>query len=204
VGLVPRAALAFALVAAAGSVTMALFYFQRAWARRMTERTVGLLSPRLAAWLAAKLEQAASGLGFLAYPKLALPFLLATVAYWLLNAATFWVLALGCHIDSIGFWGAVTTMGVVALGIIVPATPGFFGAFQFATYAGLAVYLAPEVVTTRGAAYAFLGYVLPVGMSALTGLVAVLANPRALRLLTGDGGDDPSAAENLARPGETG
>lgn len=201
VNIVPRAALLFALASAGGCVVMSLFYFQRAWARRMTERTVGLVSPRLADFLASKLEQTANGLGFLSNPKVAVPFVLCTLAYWLLNATTFWVLALGTGIGSIGYWGAAATMGVLALGIVVPATPGFFGAFQFATYAGLAMYLPPEVVTTKGAAYAFLGYVLPVGMSTLIGVIGILAKPRAMLALTGAAEGNVAGAENLATPG---
>jgi glycosyltransferase 2 family protein len=200
VALVPQTAFVSALVFASGCLVMSVFYFQRAWARRMTELVVGAVSPRAATFLATKLEQMAEGLGFLSNPALSIPFVLATAAYWLLNAGTFWVLAVGCGLESIGYWGAAATMGVVALGILVPATPGFFGMFQLATYAGLAMYLAPDVVMGRGSAYAFLGYVLPVGLSALAGLVAVLVKPRALLLLTGAPVESATSAENLARP----
>src|SRR6185369_2440644 len=140
-----------------------------------------------------------------AEPKNALPFLVATVLYWLLNATTWWLLARGCGLGSIGFWGATATMGVVALGILVPATPGFFGAFQFATFAGLSMYFAPDVVMGRGAVYAFLGYVLPIGMTMVVGIVSVLASPRALLLLANPSDADPTpAAENLAGPNAVG
>jgi hypothetical protein len=201
VDLVPRTALISALVFALGCVVMGVFYFQRTFARRMTELVVGAVSPRAAAFLATKLEQMAEGLGFLANPALSIPFVLATVAYWLLNAATFYVLAVGCGLGSIGYFGAAATMGVVALGILVPATPGFFGMFQLATYAGLAMYLSPEVVMGRGSAYAFLGYVLPIGLSALMGLLGVVAKPSALLLLTSaPAPEDAAPAENLADP----
>jgi hypothetical protein len=173
--LVPGAALSAAIVFAVGSVVMGVFYLWRSWARRMTELVVGMVSIRLARWLAARVEEIAEGLGFLKQPRYAVPFVLATAAYWLLNATTFWVLADACGLGGIGFFGATATMGVVALGILVPATPGFFGAFQLATYAGLAMYLAPEVVMQKGATFTFLGYVLPVGLSLLGGVVALVA-----------------------------
>jgi glycosyltransferase 2 family protein len=173
--LVPGAALTAALVFAAGSVVMGIFYLWRGWAQRMTELVIGLVSLRLARWLAARVGEIAEGLGFLKQPRYAVPFILATVTYWLLNGATFWVLAEGTGLGDIGFFGAAATMGVVSLGILVPATPGFFGAFQLATYAGLAMYLAPDLVMSKGATFTFLGYLLPVGLSVVAGVVALLA-----------------------------
>ncbi|HSU41337.1 MAG TPA: lysylphosphatidylglycerol synthase transmembrane domain-containing protein [Polyangiaceae bacterium] len=199
VAIVPGLALTCALVFASGCVVMGVFYFWRDFARRLTERVVGLVSLPLARWLAAKIEQMAQGLGFLARPRQAVPFMLLTLAYWGLNAVGFWLLAVGCGID-IGFFGATATMGVVALGIIVPATPGFFGAFQLAIYAGLAMYLPPDAVTDAGSVYAFLGYVLPIGLTMFVGVLGVLAKPRALLALTGEPEQlAPSASENLAR-----
>jgi glycosyltransferase 2 family protein len=173
--LVPGAALSAAIVFAVGSVVMGVFYLWRAWARKMTEVVIGIVSLRFARWLSARVEEVAQGLGFLKEFRYALSFVLATVAYWLLNATTFWILADACGLGEIGFFGATATMGVIALGILVPATPGFFGAFQLATYAGLAMYLAPELVMNKGATFAFLGYVLPVGLSVLAGVLAAIA-----------------------------
>jgi hypothetical protein len=204
VDIVPRMAVVCALVFASGCVVMGVFYFWRAWARRVTELVVGLVSLGLARWIAAKIEQMAEGLGFLANPRHAVPYLTLTVGYWFLNAATFWVLAVGCGLGKIGYFGATATMGVVALGIIVPATPGFFGAFQLATYAGLAMYLPAEAVTEAGSVYAFLAYALPIGLTAATGIGGVLTKPRALLLLTGDAAEhdpSPAASAGLTAPG---
>jgi glycosyltransferase 2 family protein len=194
VALVPRVAFVSALVFTSGFVVLGVFYYWRAWARRMTELVVGVVSLKFARWIAAKIEQMAEGLGFLAYPRFAVPYVCVTLAYWLLNAATFWVLACGCGLGHIGYFGATATMGVVALGILVPATPGFFGAFQIAIYAGLAMYLEPEAVTTAGSVYAFLGYALPIGLTSIVGLLGILAKPRALLLLTGEAEPEPGAA----------
>ena len=194
VEIVPRMAFVCSLLFATGCVVMGVFYFFRTFARRVTETVVGLVSPRLAQWVAGKIEQMAEGLGFLSNARQAVPYLTATVAYWLLNAASFYILARGCGLGSIGFWGATATMGVVALGILVPATPGFFGAFQFAIYAGLAMYLAPDVVIKAGSVYSFLGYALPIGLTMLAGLVALAAKPSALLGIT----SGVAGSENLA------
>ncbi|HEV8551025.1 MAG TPA: lysylphosphatidylglycerol synthase transmembrane domain-containing protein [Polyangiaceae bacterium] len=203
VAIVPRMATVSSLVFATAGAVMALFYFQRAFARRLTELVLGVFSKKLAAWVAHKIEQMADGLSFLREPANAVPFVIATIVYWLLNATTWWLLAQGCGLEQVGFWAASATMGVTALGILVPATPGFFGAFQFATFAGLAMYLAPDAVMSRGAVYAFLGYLLPISLTALVGIGCMLAKPRALLLLAG--GEDAAGVpvvptENLAGP----
>jgi uncharacterized membrane protein YbhN (UPF0104 family) len=189
-------------VFASGCVVMGIFYFWRDFAQRVTERVVGVVSLPLARWIAGKIGQMAQGLGFLARPRQAVPFLLFTALYWGLNAAGFWLLAEGCGIH-IGFFGGTATMGVVALGIIVPATPGFFGAFQLAIYAALAMYLPPDDVIDAGSVYAFLGYALPIGLTMVCGVIGVLVKPSALLALTGDPeGAQPAAAEgtNLGVP----
>jgi glycosyltransferase 2 family protein len=180
--LVPAAARSAATVFATSLIVMAVFYWRRAWARRVTEAVLGVISLRFARWVASTLEQVAEGLSFLTKPRYTLPFLAATVVYWLLNASTWLLLAHGCGLAGVGFFGAAATMGVTALGILVPSTPGFFGAFQLAIYAGLAMYLSPALVMSAGSAYAFFGYVMPMGLTVLTGLLAAIALPRAENL----------------------
>jgi hypothetical protein len=191
VDIVPRMALVCAVVFASGCIVMGIFYFWRDWARRVTETVVGVVSVPLARWLATKIGQMADGLGFLARPRHAIPYLIATTIYWLLTSAMFWSLAVGCGLEKVSYFGAMTTVGVVGLGILAPATPGFFGAWQLATYAALAMYLPPETVTEAGSVYAFLGYVLPIGMTVLAGVAGILAKPRALLLLS----SEPEARE---------
>ncbi|HTQ05402.1 MAG TPA: lysylphosphatidylglycerol synthase transmembrane domain-containing protein [Polyangiaceae bacterium] len=194
VEIVPRAAFVSALFFTSVCVVMAIFYFWRAWARQMTEVVIGLVSLKFARWLAGKIEQMAEGLGFLAYRRYSVPYVSATVLYWFLNAACFWVLACGCGLGHIGYFGAVATMGVVALGILFPATPGFFGPFQLATYAALAMYLDADAVTGVGSVYAFLAYTLPIGLTTVVGIIGILLKPSALLNLA----SEPRAEANAA------
>ena len=46
-----------------------------------------------------------------------------------------WILARGCGIENISIVQAFVVMGVLGVGILVPAGPGLFGAFQASTYA---------------------------------------------------------------------
>jgi hypothetical protein len=176
--LVPAAARSAATAFAAAIIVMGIFFWRRAWARRITEAALGWISLRFARWLATAIEQVAEGLSFLTELRATLPFLAATLVYWLLNAASWYVLAVGCGLGGVGFFGAAATMGVAALGILVPSTPGFFGAFQLAIYAGLAMYLPPDLVMSSGSAYSFFGYALPIGLTMITGLVGLFALPR--------------------------
>ncbi len=175
VSVVPGAAYAALAVFAAAFSVMGLFYWRRAWARRVSERVVGIVSKPLASWLADRVEQIADGLSFLPRLRYALPFLAVTVAYWLLNAASTWLLAWGCGFESITFWQAAVNVGVLALGILLPNAPGFFGAFQISIYAGFAMYFEPRLVTGPGAAFVFLVYisqlVITLGAAALAMVV---------------------------------
>jgi hypothetical protein len=156
--LVPRATYTAIAFFAAVFTTMGVFYFWRAWARRMTEAVIGLVSKRLANWLSDKVEHVANGLRFLPRASATIPFLLITVLYWCLNASGIWLVCNGAGL-AISYSQAFVVMGVLALGILVPNAPGFFGSFQISIYAGLAMFIAPERVMVAGAAAVFILYV---------------------------------------------
>lgn len=172
--IVPGAAYSALAVFGAAFLVMGVFYWRRALARSLTERVVGLVSQKLAAWLAERVEKVASGLSFLPRWRSSAPFLGLTVSYWLLNAAASWLLAWGAGFDRITYAQACVSMGVLALGILVPNAPGFFGAFQISIYAGLAMYFPAELVVGPGSAFVLLIYVCQVvitGAGAAIGLV---------------------------------
>ena len=138
---------------------MTLFYLRPILGRMLVARTLGLVSRRFAEKMADFVARTADGLKFLPDLRYLLPFLLETTAYWGINAFSIWVLARGCGIDSITFVQACAVMGVVGVGILVPAGPGLFGAFQASTYAGLAMYFHDDVVLGPGSVFVFLLYV---------------------------------------------
>lgn len=156
--LVPRAAYAALFVFAVAFALMGVFYWRRDFARRVTHRLVGLVSHRLAEWLSERVERVADGLRFLPEARYTLPFTLATVSYWAINAAGTWLLAWGCGLTDYSFWHATVTTGVLALGVLVPNAPGYFGAYQISVYASFAMYYPSETVASAGAAYVFLAY----------------------------------------------
>jgi len=197
--IVPRSAYAALVLFSVAFTVMGVFYANRVWARRMTERVVGVVSPRLATWLADRVEHVGEGLRFLPDRRLAASFVGATVLYWMLNAAALWVLAWGCGFDRFTYAEACTTIGVIAVGILIPNAPGFFGAYQLAFYAALAVFYPPELVMGQGAALVLLVYssqllitIAAAGVGLLlerTGVREVLAEEAAPKLAPSTGTD---------------
>jgi len=195
---VPRLAYAALALFAVAFLVMGLFYAQRSFARRATERLVGWLSPKLATWLADRVEHVASGLGFLPNARHTVPFVLTTAAYWLLNAAGTWLVAWGVGFENFSFVEGMVTTGVVALGLLAPNAPGFFGAYQISFYAGLAVFYPREMVIGPGAACVALVYSCQLFLTIAGAGLGFLLERTDVRLAL-----EPDAAGNLAGPGPT-
>jgi hypothetical protein len=169
-----------ALFAVAFTV-MGVFYAKRELARRITLRVVGVASPRFATWLADRVENVGDGLRFLPNVRLAAAFVGVTFFYWMLNSAGLWLIGWGCGFDRYSYFEACSTTGVIALGILVPNGPGFFGAYQLAFYAALAVFYPPDLVQGRGSALVLLVYschLLLNIVAALIGTVLLRTGPK--------------------------
>lgn len=137
---------------------MGVFFWRRDLARRVTHAVVGIVSHRLAVHAARIVEGVADGLRFLPSPRHLLPFLTETLVYWGINAAGVWLLGWGTGLWEMTFAQACVVMGVVGIGILVPAGPGYFGAFQLSTYMALAMYFPEGAIKSSGAAFVFLLY----------------------------------------------
>jgi uncharacterized protein (TIRG00374 family) len=97
------------------------------------------VAPRFEPRMRALLEGFVSGLHVLRSPKLLAEVFFWTVLHWLCNAFAFWLgfRALGLTTP---FSAGLLIQGLIAIGVSVPSTPGFFGPFEFFGKAGLAVY----------------------------------------------------------------
>jgi uncharacterized protein (TIRG00374 family) len=166
----------------AGSVLLAFsgallalgaFLWQRALAVKLTERVFKLFSPDLGNLLARKVDSVADGIRSIGDPRLALGFLLETLAYWGTNAWFMWTLAHACGLP-LAFGHAVAVMGVLALGILLPSGPGLFGNFQVAVSAALKLYFPAAVVSNQGSVFVFLLYVLNALMMVAIGVIPML------------------------------
>ena len=88
------------------------------------------------------LREFADGLGVLRHPGRFLAVLGWTALHWLVNAVAIWV---GFRAVGIGvpFSAAVLTQGLIAIGVALPAAPGFFGTFELIGKSSLAIYGVP-------------------------------------------------------------
>ncbi len=185
---VPRAAYGALTLFVTAFALMGTFFFARDFARRSTFAVIGLVSRRLAERLAGIVERIADGLRFLPSPGHLVPFLCETLAYWAVNAAGVQLLAWGCGLTGITLAQAAVTVGCLGVGILVPAGPGYFGAFQLATYMALAMYFPEASLIGPGAAFVFFLYVTQVGVHVVAmalGLFLNRVDPRA-GVRTGD------------------
>jgi glycosyltransferase 2 family protein len=108
----------------------------------MAEAIAGVVSPKVALKVRGLLEGFVSGLGVLSSPRLAAEVMWWTVLHWLTNAAAFYIGFLALEIQA-PISAAFFTQGLIAIGVAVPSSPGFFGVFEAAGTAGLGLYGIP-------------------------------------------------------------
>jgi len=156
-------------------IAMTAFYVSRELARRTLKRALSWISPRAADWSAAALERLADGLRFLPSSANLISYLCVTGAYWGLTFAAYGLLLRGAGFEATSAQ-AVAVVGVLGLGVVVPAGPGLFGAFQMAFFSALALFFPIEHVKSQGAVLVFVAYVtnlVVVGVQLLAGFSLV-------------------------------
>jgi uncharacterized protein (TIRG00374 family) len=62
-----------------------------------------------------------------------------TVLAWLLNGSAGWLGLRAFHVDAPA-WAALTLQGILAIGVALPSSPGFFGPFEASGRAALGLY----------------------------------------------------------------
>jgi len=104
------------------------------------------LSPRLAGAIENKLVNMIRGFEVLRDKQNLAVFVVWSLVYWFANGLGVWLLAKGFHtLDpafDLGLVAALATMGIVAVGIMLPNSPGNFGQFQWFTLLGLSITIA--------------------------------------------------------------
>lgn len=157
---------------------LALFRWKQRWMSRLIQNTLGRVSASLSQRLTSMLERVAVGLEFLNDRSSATVYLLLTVTYWAAQICGIWFLLRGCGFSELGFVEAMAIAGVFSLGFMLPAPPGFFGAFQATFYAGLLLYFSDAQVKTDGAAAVFFAYVIQIGNTILVAAIGWLRERR--------------------------
>jgi uncharacterized protein (TIRG00374 family) len=168
VSLVPRTILLASIMFFLAFVAMAIFYFARDFARRLVGAVVGVVSPRMARLSSELIERLAESFGFLPSWQRSSPFLRDTLLYWTCSGLAQFSLLRGVGLES-SVAQAFVTMGVIGLGSLLPAGPGFFGAYQVATYTSLAMFNSEGDVVTKGAVFVFASYLTHVALNAASG-----------------------------------
>lgn len=111
------------------------------------------------------------GLSILRAPRDFLRVVLWSFAVWLINAAAFYAGFLAFHLDGLPFPAALLLQGVVAIGVAIPSSPGFFGPFEWFSRASLGFYGVPAEGAVSFAVGIHLGWFLPITLLGLWSLV---------------------------------
>ncbi len=137
-------------------------------------------APRIAGILEAKLLELIRGFKVLHDKRNLAVFLIWTLGYWCANGLSLWVLAKGFGLE-LSLLGAFATMGLVAVGISLPNSPGLVGQFQWLTMLGLSLYLGhgvlePGPLNAAALAYAIVCHLIQVIWYVTMGAIG-LASP---------------------------
>ena len=92
----------------------------------------------------------ATGLGVLRSPRRFAAVLAWTTLHWLVNALAFWIGFRAVEIDA-PFGAALFLQGLIAIGVALPSSPGFFGVFEALARTGLEVYGVDKTLATSWA-----------------------------------------------------
>lgn len=145
-------------------------YRNRMKAVGMVSRMFAPFSPALAERATGMLDAFIHGLRLVPSRKKLVLFFLLTAAYWGMNAWGMSLLARGFGLR-LGATESVAVLGVLVIGVMIPAGPGMIGTFQGAVVLGLSLFVPSEVVATRGTAYANVLWAVQLGQQTALGLI---------------------------------
>lgn len=171
VAALPAAAYGTCALFGAALILMIAFNRWRLAMHRLMRKVLGLISAPLADWVMLRIDKLSDGLEFLRSRE-AGAFFRDTFVYWAVMLSATWALLRGCGVDA-GMAEAGVLLGVVGMGSLIPSGPGFFGTFQLATYAGLAMYFSEGLVLGPGAAFAFISYSTQVSLTLISCVVGM-------------------------------
>lgn len=140
-----------AYLALAGFSTVMLFLLFAMWRPEGTVRIALALTllprfaPRIAKVIEDKLLELIRGFAVLRDRKNLLAFAAWSVLYWGANGLATWLLARGLGLP-LSLTGAFATMGLVAVGISLPNSPGLVGQFQWLTMLGVSLDLGSDIL----------------------------------------------------------
>lgn len=134
-------------------VFLAFAYLHRARAVRLAAAMLRPVSTRLADRVSGMLDAFIHGLRVLPGTRDVALFFGLTALYWGLVIWGMAILASGFGLR-LGVAEASALLGILVVGIMIPAGPGMIGTFQGGIVVGLGLFFPHDVVATRGVAYA--------------------------------------------------
>ncbi|MDF1565695.1 MAG: lysylphosphatidylglycerol synthase transmembrane domain-containing protein [Deltaproteobacteria bacterium] len=173
-------ALGIAAIFGGAGVTLLILLWQRERAVGLIRRIVALVSERLAERVVAILDGFLGGVAQFPRPARFLLFLVLTVVYWGVNGAGMVLLARGFGIY-LTLEQGYAVLGVLVIGVMIPAGPGMVGTFQFFVLLGLGLFLPAEQVAESGMAYANVLWAAQFGQQVGLGLIFLLLKPGSVR-----------------------
>lgn len=133
-------------------VIILLLFWQRERATLLVQRLFSPISPNLASRLGKITQGILDGLKVIPDIRRIGCFLFGSLMYWSLNAVSIWILASGFALG-LGTMESLAVLGLIGVGIMVPAGPGFIGNFELFADGALRLYLPTNVVNSRGGAF---------------------------------------------------
>ncbi|WP_164018780.1 lysylphosphatidylglycerol synthase transmembrane domain-containing protein [Pyxidicoccus trucidator] len=163
---------------------------------RLVRATVGRLAPGVAHKVADIVDTFVGAMRQLPERKQIALFFLYTVLYWGVNGAGMALLAnafdcsgaapgSACQPMTLSFFQAYVVLGVLVVGIMIPAAPGMMGTFQAATKVGLGLFLPATVVNASGLAYANVMWLSQTVQQVVIGLILLSVGHLSFRDIAG-------------------
>ncbi len=159
-------------------------YRNRSRAVALATWVVRPFSARIAERVAGMLDAFIHGLRVLPGLRSVAIFFALTAAYWCLNALGMRILALGFGFD-LGVAEACALLGILVVGVMIPAGPGMIGTFQGAIVVGLSLFAPADAVATRGVAYANVVWAAQLAQVTALGVAFLFSRHVELGRLTG-------------------
>lgn len=141
----------------------------------VSERIVRVVIParRLADRIVALIEGLRLGFGALRSVGRLVAAVSWSIIHWVLSAVSFWVAFAAFGIE-VGYIGAVLVMGLLAIGVAAPSSPGYFGIFELVVAASLTLFGVPRDV---GVAYGITYHIATFIPITLLGLWSLAVTP---------------------------
>ncbi|MDR0965196.1 MAG: flippase-like domain-containing protein [Myxococcales bacterium] len=151
----------------------ALAYAKREFAVGLVRRLTTPISSKLADKLAEMLDAFIGGLRLVPDRRKIALFFAMTLAYWAMNGFGLQLLALGFGLD-LDVAAAFTILGLLVIGVMIPAGPGMLGTFQGAIILGTELFFPGEAFKSAVFAYAWVVWAAQFGQQVLFGLYYVV------------------------------